>query len=74
MCNNTRYAVAACSIEFPTILRDSLEVLHLNNNQLDSVPQSVCGLHSLTELYLSKLVSFPSLSPPNMPPSSYGAG
>uniref|UniRef100_A0A674NR35 non-specific serine/threonine protein kinase n=1 Tax=Takifugu rubripes TaxID=31033 RepID=A0A674NR35_TAKRU len=43
----------ACSIEFPAILRDSLEVLHLNDNQLDSVPQSVCGLHSLTELYLS---------------------
>ncbi|XP_056135379.1 leucine-rich repeat serine/threonine-protein kinase 1 [Lampris incognitus] len=41
-----------CPIEFPIMLRDSLEVLFLNNNQLESVPQSVCGLHSLTELYL----------------------
>ncbi|XP_068169115.1 leucine-rich repeat serine/threonine-protein kinase 1 isoform X2 [Antennarius striatus] len=41
------------SIEFPMILGDSLEVLYLNDNQLDCVPQSVCGLHSLTELYLS---------------------
>ncbi|XP_034413550.1 leucine-rich repeat serine/threonine-protein kinase 1 isoform X2 [Cyclopterus lumpus] len=42
-----------CPIEFPMILRDSLEVLFLNDNQLECVPQSVCGLHSLTELYLS---------------------
>ncbi|XP_059205698.1 leucine-rich repeat serine/threonine-protein kinase 1 [Centropristis striata] len=42
-----------CSIEFPMVLRDSLEVLYLNDNQLECVPQSVCGLHSLTELYLS---------------------
>ncbi|XP_068587263.1 leucine-rich repeat serine/threonine-protein kinase 1 isoform X1 [Cebidichthys violaceus] len=42
-----------CPIEFPMILRDSLEVLSLNDNQLECVPQSVCGLHSLTELYLS---------------------
>lgn len=48
---------AGSSIEFPAMLRDSLEVLYLNDNQLDTVPQSVCGLHSLTELYLSKLVS-----------------
>lgn len=47
-------------------------MLHLNDNQLDSVPQSVCGLYSLTELYLSKLVSFSSLPAPNTPPSSYG--
>ncbi|XP_034536413.1 leucine-rich repeat serine/threonine-protein kinase 1 isoform X2 [Notolabrus celidotus] len=40
-------------IEFPMILRESLEVLYLNDNQLECVPQSVCGLHSLTELYLS---------------------
>lgn len=46
--------LAVCPIEFPTILRDSLEVLFLNDNQLECVPQSVCGLHSLTELYLSK--------------------
>lgn len=46
--------LAVCPIEFPMILRDSLEVLSLNDNQLECVPQSVCGLHSLTELYLSK--------------------
>uniref|UniRef100_A0A3P9J7W9 non-specific serine/threonine protein kinase n=1 Tax=Oryzias latipes TaxID=8090 RepID=A0A3P9J7W9_ORYLA len=40
-------------VEFPRILRNSLEVLLLNDNQLDSVPPSVCGLHSLNELYLS---------------------
>uniref|UniRef100_A0A8C5H8V1 non-specific serine/threonine protein kinase n=1 Tax=Gouania willdenowi TaxID=441366 RepID=A0A8C5H8V1_GOUWI len=39
--------------EFPIILRDSLEVLFLNDNHLECVPQSVCALHSLTELYLS---------------------
>ncbi|KAM8894430.1 leucine-rich repeat serine/threonine-protein kinase 1 [Spinachia spinachia] len=42
-----------CSIEFPIILEDSLEVLFLNDNQLECVPKSVCGLHSLCELYLS---------------------
>ncbi|XP_028999543.1 leucine-rich repeat serine/threonine-protein kinase 1 isoform X2 [Betta splendens] len=42
-----------CPVEFPVILRDSLEVLLLNDNQLECVPRSVCGLHSLTELYLS---------------------
>lgn len=46
--------LAVCPIEFPMILRDSLEVLLLNDNQLECVPQSVCGLHNLTELYLSK--------------------
>lgn len=46
--------LAVCVIEFPMILRDSLEVLLLNDNQLECVPQSVCGLHSLSELYLSK--------------------
>ncbi|XP_024117548.1 leucine-rich repeat serine/threonine-protein kinase 1 isoform X3 [Oryzias melastigma] len=40
-------------VEFPRILRNSLEVLFLNDNQLDCVPPSLCGLHSLTELYLS---------------------
>ncbi|XP_028981151.1 leucine-rich repeat serine/threonine-protein kinase 1 isoform X2 [Esox lucius] len=42
-----------CPIEFPGILRDALEVLSLNDNQLESVPQSVCCLRNLTELYLS---------------------
>nr|XP_010769589.1 PREDICTED: uncharacterized protein LOC104945589 [Notothenia coriiceps] len=50
---NRRDPEPVCSIEFPMILRDSLEVLFLNDNQLECVPQSVCGLHSLTELYLS---------------------
>uniref|UniRef100_A0A3P8N5J4 non-specific serine/threonine protein kinase n=1 Tax=Astatotilapia calliptera TaxID=8154 RepID=A0A3P8N5J4_ASTCA len=39
--------------EFPDVLRDSLELLYLNDNQLECVPQSVCGLHNLNELYLS---------------------
>lgn len=43
-----------CAIEFPDVLRDSLELLYLNDNQLECVPQSVCGLHNLNELYLSK--------------------
>ncbi|XP_062246581.1 leucine-rich repeat serine/threonine-protein kinase 1 isoform X1 [Platichthys flesus] len=50
---NRRDPDPVCSIEFPMILRDSLEVLYLNDNQLECVPQSVCGLHSLSELYLS---------------------
>ncbi|XP_047437183.1 leucine-rich repeat serine/threonine-protein kinase 1 isoform X2 [Mugil cephalus] len=50
---NRRDPDPVCPIEFPIILRDSLEVLYLNDNQLDSVPQSLCGLHNLTELYLS---------------------
>lgn len=50
---NRRDPDPVCPIEFPTILRDSLEVLYLNDNQLECVPQSVCGLHSLSELYLS---------------------
>lgn len=41
-------------LEFPAFLSDSLEVLYLNDNQLDSVPQSVCLLKGLTELYLGK--------------------
>lgn len=42
-----------CSIEFPAILRDSLEVLLLNDNQLECVPASLCGLQNLNELYLT---------------------
>ncbi len=55
--------LAGCPIEFPMILRDSLEVLFLNDNQLECVPQSVCGLHSLTELYLSKWVLLSACQP-----------
>ncbi|XP_047187431.1 leucine-rich repeat serine/threonine-protein kinase 1 isoform X5 [Scophthalmus maximus] len=50
---NRRDPDPVCPIEFPIVLRDSLEVLYLNDNLLECVPQSVCGLHSLTELYLS---------------------
>nr|XP_033775868.1 leucine-rich repeat serine/threonine-protein kinase 1 isoform X1 [Geotrypetes seraphini]XP_033775869.1 leucine-rich repeat serine/threonine-protein kinase 1 isoform X1 [Geotrypetes seraphini]XP_033775870.1 leucine-rich repeat serine/threonine-protein kinase 1 isoform X1 [Geotrypetes seraphini] len=39
-------------VEFPSFLTDSLEVLYLNNNMLDSVAQSIFQLKSLTELYL----------------------
>ncbi|XP_061669400.1 leucine-rich repeat serine/threonine-protein kinase 1 isoform X2 [Syngnathoides biaculeatus] len=41
-----------CPVEFPALLRDSLEVLHLNNNHLECVPPSVCTLSGLSELYL----------------------
>ncbi|KAJ8247618.1 hypothetical protein GJAV_G00248350 [Gymnothorax javanicus] len=50
---NRRDPDPASAVEFPTILRDSLEVLCLNDNQLESVPQSVCCLRNLSELYLS---------------------
>ncbi|MGH0128208.1 UNVERIFIED_CONTAM: hypothetical protein FKN15_044920 [Acipenser sinensis] len=40
-------------IEFPGFLSECLEVLFLNDNQLEAVPQSVCCLKSLNELYLS---------------------
>lgn len=42
-----------CPVQFPVILRDSLEVLFLNDNQLECVPPSVCALKNLSELYLS---------------------
>ncbi|TRY84280.1 hypothetical protein DNTS_013412 [Danionella cerebrum] len=44
---------SACPLEIPSLLRDSLEVLTLSENQLESVPPSVCGLRNLSELYLS---------------------
>nr|XP_024655157.1 leucine-rich repeat serine/threonine-protein kinase 1 [Maylandia zebra] len=50
---NRRDPDPVCAIEFPDVLRDSLELLYLNDNQLECVPQSVCGLHNLNELYLS---------------------
>ncbi|MBN3288139.1 LRRK1 kinase, partial [Polyodon spathula] len=43
----------ASLIEFPGFLSECLEVLFLNDNQLEAVPQSVCCLKSLNELYLS---------------------
>ncbi|XP_034523844.1 leucine-rich repeat serine/threonine-protein kinase 1-like [Ailuropoda melanoleuca] len=39
-------------LEFPAFLSESLEVLCLNDNHLDTVPPSVCLLKSLSELYL----------------------
>ncbi|XP_054916004.1 leucine-rich repeat serine/threonine-protein kinase 1 isoform X2 [Poeciliopsis prolifica] len=50
---NRRDPDPVCPIEFPSVLRDSLEVLILNDNQLECVPQSLCALRNLTELYLS---------------------
>ncbi|XP_058851313.1 leucine-rich repeat serine/threonine-protein kinase 1-like isoform X3 [Acipenser ruthenus] len=44
---------SASLIEFPGFLSECLEVLFLNDNQLEAVPQSVCCLKSLNELYLS---------------------
>lgn len=45
---------AACVLELPAFLSESLEVLCLNDNHLDAVPPSVCQLKSLSELYLGK--------------------
>lgn len=45
---------AACVLDFPAFLSDSLEVLCLNDNHLDAVPPSVCLLKGLSELYLGK--------------------
>uniref|UniRef100_A0A3Q3DTW4 Leucine rich repeat kinase 1 n=1 Tax=Hippocampus comes TaxID=109280 RepID=A0A3Q3DTW4_HIPCM len=40
-------------VDLPALLRDSLEVLHLNANRLERVPPSVCALRGLRELYLA---------------------
>ncbi|XP_077420975.1 leucine-rich repeat serine/threonine-protein kinase 1 [Vanacampus margaritifer] len=40
-------------VELPALLRDSLEVLYLNDNHLERVPPSVCALGGLSELYLA---------------------
>uniref|UniRef100_A0A8B9NVW3 non-specific serine/threonine protein kinase n=1 Tax=Apteryx owenii TaxID=8824 RepID=A0A8B9NVW3_APTOW len=50
-------------LEFPAFLSDSLEVLYLNDNQLDSVPQSICLLKGLTELYLGNNPGIRELPP-----------
>uniref|UniRef100_A0A8C9ES71 non-specific serine/threonine protein kinase n=1 Tax=Pavo cristatus TaxID=9049 RepID=A0A8C9ES71_PAVCR len=50
-------------VEFPAFLSDSLEVLYLNDNQLESVPQSVCLLKGLTELYLGNNPGIRELPP-----------
>ncbi|XP_063781730.1 leucine-rich repeat serine/threonine-protein kinase 1 [Pseudophryne corroboree] len=51
------------SLEFPLYLKDCLEVLYLNDNQLDTFPQSVCQLKSLTELYLGNNPGIKELPP-----------
>ncbi|XP_019359543.1 PREDICTED: leucine-rich repeat serine/threonine-protein kinase 1 isoform X1 [Gavialis gangeticus] len=50
-------------LEFPAFLSDSLEVLYLNDNQFDVVPQSICLLKSLTELYLGNNPGIRELPP-----------
>ncbi|XP_051920210.1 leucine-rich repeat serine/threonine-protein kinase 1 [Hippocampus zosterae] len=44
---------AAPPVDLPAFLRDSLEVLRLNDNRLERVPPSVCALRGLRELYLA---------------------
>ncbi|XP_062998254.1 leucine-rich repeat serine/threonine-protein kinase 1 [Elgaria multicarinata webbii] len=51
------------TLEFPEYLCESLEVLYLNDNQLDSVPQSVCLLKGLSELYLGNNAGIQELPP-----------
>uniref|UniRef100_UPI00398E8825 leucine-rich repeat serine/threonine-protein kinase 1 n=1 Tax=Pristiophorus japonicus TaxID=55135 RepID=UPI00398E8825 len=51
------------AVEFPPFLGECLEVLHLDNNSLESVPQSVCGLRALSELYLSNNPGIRDLPP-----------
>ncbi|XP_053573569.1 leucine-rich repeat serine/threonine-protein kinase 1 [Bombina bombina] len=51
------------SLEFPLFLKDTMEVLYLNDNQLECVPQSVCGLKTLTELYLGNNPGIRELPP-----------
>ncbi|XP_061451971.1 leucine-rich repeat serine/threonine-protein kinase 1 isoform X1 [Rhineura floridana] len=51
------------TLEFPEYLSESLEVLYLNDNHLDSVPQSVCLLKGLSELYLGNNTGIQELPP-----------
>ncbi|XP_053128852.1 leucine-rich repeat serine/threonine-protein kinase 1 isoform X2 [Hemicordylus capensis] len=51
------------ALEFPEYLCESLEVLCLNDNQLDAIPQSVCLLKGLSELYLGNNVGIQELPP-----------
>ncbi|KAG8440734.1 hypothetical protein GDO86_006466 [Hymenochirus boettgeri] len=51
------------AVDFPFFLKESLEVLYLNDNQLESVPSSVCQLKSLTELYLGNNPGIRELPP-----------
>ncbi|XP_059129208.1 leucine-rich repeat serine/threonine-protein kinase 1 [Peromyscus eremicus] len=54
---------AACMLEFPAFLSESLEVLCLNENHLDAVPPSVCLLKNLSELYLGNNPGLRELPP-----------
>ncbi|XP_053437826.1 leucine-rich repeat serine/threonine-protein kinase 1 isoform X2 [Nycticebus coucang] len=54
---------AACVLEFPAFLSESLEVLCLNDNHLDGVPPSVCLLKNLSELYLGNNPGLRELPP-----------
>uniref|UniRef100_A0A286XAK7 non-specific serine/threonine protein kinase n=1 Tax=Cavia porcellus TaxID=10141 RepID=A0A286XAK7_CAVPO len=54
---------AGCVLEFPAFLSESLEVLCLNDNHLDTVPPSVCLLKSLSELYLGNNPGLRELPP-----------
>ncbi|XP_034640793.1 leucine-rich repeat serine/threonine-protein kinase 1 [Trachemys scripta elegans] len=56
-------AEAGPFLEFPAFLNDSLEVLYLNDNQLDTIPQSICLLKGLTELYLGNNPGIRELPP-----------
>ncbi|XP_020819364.1 leucine-rich repeat serine/threonine-protein kinase 1 isoform X1 [Phascolarctos cinereus] len=65
---NTKSRQRSCTetgsgLEFPAFLSESLEVLCLNDNQLDVVPQSVCLLKSLSELYLGNNPGLRELPP-----------
>nr|XP_028561642.1 leucine-rich repeat serine/threonine-protein kinase 1 isoform X1 [Podarcis muralis]XP_028561643.1 leucine-rich repeat serine/threonine-protein kinase 1 isoform X1 [Podarcis muralis] len=51
------------NLEFPEFLCESLEVLCLNDNHLDSIPQSVCLLKGLSELYLGNNTGIQELPP-----------
>ncbi|XP_042331231.1 leucine-rich repeat serine/threonine-protein kinase 1 isoform X2 [Sceloporus undulatus] len=54
---------AGSTLEFPEYLSETLEVLYLNDNQLDSVPHSVCLLKGLSELYLGNNAGIHELPP-----------
>ncbi|XP_074090333.1 leucine-rich repeat serine/threonine-protein kinase 1 isoform X1 [Macrotis lagotis] len=65
---NTKSRQRSCTeiglgLEFPAFLSESLEVLCLNDNQLDMVPQSVCLLKGLSELYLGNNPGLRELPP-----------
>ncbi len=58
LCQGKRHVAMACGLtEFPEALfslADSLEILDLSNNQLDSLPDDFARLHKLRILFLSE--------------------